>query len=251
MEDHTGAWCGWCPRGPITYRDAIKPNYPNTILVALHNGDDMAIADGNTVIQSYITGFPSGMIDRRNPGDFPFGMSTGDWRTAIEMMDRDFTPVELNVYNYFYPDTYEWQIDVVVDFIIDYQGDLRLNCFILEDSVTGTGSGYDQINYYNTRTDIPELTGIGSPIAGYYHNDVVREMLGGPWGQSGIIPNKAKKGERYIFSRTIKAKTDRWRMENIHLVGIIQAFNSNASYRPILNGFICTHKNVLVVHPGT
>ncbi len=223
IEEATGAWCGWCPRGPIVFRDEVHPQYPNTILVGLHNGDDMAFDDVNMVTSTYISGYPSGLVDRRNPGDLGFGISTNSWTQAISLIDRDFTPVELNVYNYFYPDTYEWQIDVVADFIIDFEGDLRLNCYIVE------------YNYYNTLNDYPELHDIGNPIIGYPHRHVVREMLGGSWGRAGIIPAKAKKGERYIFSRTIKAKTDRWRMENVHLVGIIQAYHSNTDYRPILN----------------
>ncbi len=234
IEEATGAWCGWCPRGPIVFRDEVHPRYPNTILVALHNGDDMVFEAGNTVIGQYISGFPSGMIDRRNPGELGFGISTNSWVQAISLMDIEFTPAELNVYNYYYPETAEWKIDIVADFIIDYEADLRLNCFIVEDSVVGSGSGYDQANYYNTMNTYPELEDIGNPIIGYPHRHVVREMLGGAWGAAGVIPKKVKKGERYIFSRTIKMST-RWRPENVHLVGVLQAYNSNANHRPILN----------------
>jgi len=234
LEEFTGTWCGWCPRGPITYRDQIHPAYPNVILAALHNGDDMVFSAGNTVVGAYASGFPSGMIDRRAVGDFPVALSTNEWITALNQMDTEFTPAAINVYNYYYPDTYEWKIDVVVDFIMDYSGDLRLNCFILEDSVTGTGNGYDQSNYYNTRTDIPELQGAGNPIVGYKHNHVVRAMLGGPWGQTNIIPATVKRGDRYIFSRTIKpsAIDD---IRNTYLVGVLQAYSSNIVYRTILN----------------
>ncbi|MCK5821080.1 MAG: Omp28-related outer membrane protein [Bacteroidales bacterium] len=234
LEEFTGAWCGWCPRGPITYRDEILPAHPNVILAALHNGDDMTFSAGNTVVGAYAAGFPSGMIDRRAVGNFPINLSTNQWIQALNQMDTEFTPAAINVYNYYYPDTYEWKIDVVVDFIMDFSGSLRLNCFILEDSVIGTGSGYDQSNYYNTRTDIPELQDIGNPIIGYKHNHVVRDMLGGAWGQTGIIPNTVKRGDRYIFSRTIKPKgiND---IRNVHLVGVLQAYSSNKANRTILN----------------
>lgn len=234
LEEFTGAWCGWCPRGPITYRDEILPNYPNVILAALHNGDDMVTTNGNAVVSSFAGSYPSGMIDRRAIGDRPITLGTGDWMPALKDFDKEFTPASINVYNYYWPDTYMWQIDVVVDFIMDYSGDLRLNCIILEDSVTGTGSGYNQYNYYNTLTDYPELEGAGNPITGYYHNHVVRDMLGGSWGASGIIPSKVKRGDRYIFSRTIKPKVD-WDMRQIHLVGVLQAYSSTTAYRPVLN----------------
>lgn len=234
LEEFTGAWCGWCPRGPITYRDQILPNYPNVILAALHNGDDMVFADGNTVVSAYASSFPSGMIDRRAVGNLPTALGTNDWITALNQMDTEFTPAAIQVYNYYYPDTYEWKIDVVVDFIMDYSGDLRLNCFVLEDGVTGRGSGFDQSNYYDTRTDIPELRGIGNPVVGYEHNHVVRDMLGGPWGQAGIIPSKVKRGDRYIFTKTIKPRMGS-DIRQMKLVGILQAYGSTKENRPILN----------------
>lgn len=235
LEEFTGAWCGWCPRGPITYRDQILPAYPNVILAALHNGDDMVFSAGNSVVSAYVSGFPSGMIDRRAIGDFSIDLSTSEWIAALNQMDTEFTPAAINVYNYYYPDTYMWKIDVVVDFIMDFSGDLRLNCFILEDSVTGTGSGFDQVNYYDTRTDIPELQGIGNPIVGFKHNHVVREMLGGAWGQGGIIPSTVKRGDRYIFSKEIKQPGSIDDIRNTHLVGVLQAYSSNKAYRTILN----------------
>ncbi len=234
LEEFTGTWCGWCPRGPITYRDIIKPNYPNVILAALHNGDDMVTSDGNTIVSTFASAFPTGMIDRKPINSRPISLSTEEWVPSLNDMDMEFTPAEINVYNYYWPDTYEWKIEVVVDFIMDYSGDLRLNCIILEDSVTGTGSGYNQVNYYNTRTDYPELQGIGSPIVGYPHNHVVREMISGPWGQSGIIPKNVKRGERYILSKIIKPKVG-WDMRQIRLVGILQAYSSSTAARPILN----------------
>jgi len=234
LEEFTGAWCGWCPRGPITYRDVIHPTYPNVILAALHNGDDMVTSEGNKVVSAFGAGFPTGMIDRRAIGDYPVALSTNEWMPALNQMDQEFTPAALSIYNYYWPDTYEWKIEVVADFIMDYTGDLRLNCMILEDSVTGTGSGYNQSNYYNDRNEYEELEEAGNPIIGYNHNHVVREFTAGAWGKSGVIPTKAKRGERYIYSIIIKPKAH-WDMRQIHLVGLLQAYNSSASARPILN----------------
>ena len=234
LEEFTGAWCGWCPRGPITYRDQILPQFPNVILAALHNGDDMVTTNGNTVVSAYASGFPSGMIDRKAIGDYPVALGTGDWIPVLRQMDREFTPASIEIYNYYWTDTYEWKIDVVVDFIMDYTADMRVNCIILEDSVHGSGSGYNQSNYYNTMTDYPELNGAGNPIVGYRHNHVVRDMLGGAWGASGVIPKNAKRGERYIFSRTIKPQQG-WNLKNIRLVGVLQVYNSSSAQRPVLN----------------
>ena len=234
LEEYTGAWCGFCPRAPIMYRDDVLPNYPNVILAAYHNGDDMTTSDGDKVVSAFSAGFPTASIDRKAVGGRTIPLSTNEWIPVLQEMDKEFTPAALNIYNYYWPDTYEWKIEVVADFIMDYSGDLRLNCVILEDSITGSGSGYDQSNYYNDSDAFPEIKGAGNPIVGFNHNHVVRKMTAGAWGRSGIIPTNAKRGERYIYSVTIKpiAGMD---MRQVHLVGLLQAYNSSSNARPILN----------------
>jgi hypothetical protein len=59
-------------------------------------------------------------------------------------------------------------------------------------------------------------------------------MLGGSWGAAGIIPASVKKGERYVYSQTFKADA-KWKMENVHIVGIVQQWDSDKLKRPILN----------------
>ena len=42
------------------------------------------------------------------------------------------------------------EIDVHVGFNEQIQGDIRLNVYLIENNVTGTGYGFDQRNFYNT-----------------------------------------------------------------------------------------------------
>ena len=44
------------------------------------------------------------------------------------------------------------EIDVHVGFNEQIQGDIRLNVYLIENNVTGTGYGFDQRNFYNTDT---------------------------------------------------------------------------------------------------
>jgi len=236
VEEVTGAWCGYCPRAPIIFEKQVKPNHPNAILVCLHNGDGMTSPEVDVVNGTYVSGVPCGFVNRAKVGNFTIDMSPEQWKTALDRLDPDFTPAAINVYNYYDPQTYEWKIDVVADFIMDFSGDLRLNCYVVEDSLIGTGSDWEQRNFFNANANEPymELKGAGDPIPNYYHNHVVRKMLGGSWGQSGIIPKNVKNGERYVFSTTIKPNV-RWKMEQISLVGVLQAYSPDKTQRPILN----------------
>ncbi len=236
IEQVTGTWCGYCPRAPIIYKKVVEPVYPNSILVAIHTGDPMEILEASQVMSAYVSGVPCGFVNRAAPAGYTVDMAPEQWKGAMDVMDPDFTPAELNLYNYFDLETGEWKIDLVVDFIIDFEGDLRVNCYVLEDSLSGTGAEWQQRNFFNGGASDPyrELQGAGDPLPGYKYNHVVRRMIGGSWGRSGIIPSSVKRGDRYIWSTTIQASS-LWRVRNLSLVGLLQVYSSNSGYRPILN----------------
>ncbi len=237
IEEVTGAWCGYCPRAPIIYKSNIQPNYPNTIFAAVHTGDGMTIAEAKDFMNTFVTGVPTGFVDRRKTQmDAGIDFSPEDWTRLLANIDIRFTPVDLKVYNYYDPATRNWKIDVVSDFVFDMTGNYRMNCYIMEDSLFGTGSSWDQRNFFNASASDPymSLKGAGDPIPGYKHHHVVRKMLGGSWGQSGIIPATVKKGDRYVYSTTFKADA-KWNMENVHIIGIVQQYDQDKFKRPIIN----------------
>jgi len=64
IEEATGTWCGFCPRGAVGM-DYMATTYPNTVVaVAVHNGDPMAVAEYDNGLGNYISGYPSGVVDR-------------------------------------------------------------------------------------------------------------------------------------------------------------------------------------------
>jgi hypothetical protein len=237
IEEVTGAWCGYCPRAPIIYNVNVRPAYPKTIFTALHTGDGMAISEANDFKNTYVTGVPTGFVDRKKTQtDAGITFAPESWQTLLANLDNKFTPVDLKVYNYYDPATRNWKIDVVGDFVFDVTANYRMNCYIIEDSLYGTGSAWDQRNFFNGGASSPyqSLQGAGDPIPGYRHNHVIRKMLGGSWGQSGIIPASVKKGERYVYSQTFKADV-KWNMDHVHLVGIVQQWDTDIFKRPIIN----------------
>ena len=257
IEEVTGTWCGYCPRAPIIYRTNVQPAFPNTIFAAIHNGDGMTITESRDLQNTYVTGVPTGFVDRKKTlTGAGIDFAPEDWLGVLNNVDNRFTPVDLKVYNYYDPTTGFWKIDVVSDFVFDLTCSYRMNCYIIEDSLSGTGSNWDQRNFFNGGASEPymSLQGAGDPIPGYKHHHVVRKMLGGSWGQAGTIPATVKRGDRYVFSQTFKADS-KWKMANVHIVGIVQQWDTDKLKRPIINCVegeveLLTGTNSTTFHPG-
>jgi hypothetical protein len=233
VEQGTGAWCGFCPDGTVIMND-ILATLPNTIGVTIHNGDAMAFTDGNTVNSAYISGFPGGMVDRvKFPDQASVGFSRGQWKAKT--IERLATPIPVHVsathtYNM---STRQVSVNVRVAFYEDMAGDFRINCHIIEDSLTGTGTGWNQANNYNNTAGHP-FQGMGNPIVGYVHNHVTRAMLGGPWGATGTIPASVTKGSVYerTFNYTLPAA---FKPQHISILPLVQMYSTNPNEREILN----------------
>ncbi len=236
IEQGTGTWCGWCPDGTVVMNDILQ-TLPNTIGVTIHNQDAMAFPDGNTVNSAYISGFPGGMVDRVKFADLTsVGFSRGQWKAKTEERLATPLPVHVSATHTYNTNTRQLSVTVRVAFYEDMTGDFRINCHIIEDSLTGTGQGWDQANFLNGTAGHP-YQGMGHPIVGYVHNRVTRAMLGGPWGASGTIPATVTKGSVYerTFNYVLPAS---FKPQHISLVTLAQMFSSNVNEREILNSEI-------------
>ncbi|MGM9815521.1 MAG: hypothetical protein ACI304_00500 [Lepagella sp.] len=65
IEEATGNWCGFCPRG-IVMMETLKEHFPDWVRIAVHGGtgEPMLSATYNAFINTYISGFPSALINR-------------------------------------------------------------------------------------------------------------------------------------------------------------------------------------------
>ena len=63
IEEGTGTWCQWCPRGNV-FSDQMTQDY-DAIPIAIHRNDDMEIPGTVSYFaMTNITGLPNGNIDR-------------------------------------------------------------------------------------------------------------------------------------------------------------------------------------------
>lgn len=64
VEEGTGTWCGWCPRG-IVGLEYMAENHPDDFVgIAVHSGDAMEVDSYGPIISKFFSGFPSCVVNR-------------------------------------------------------------------------------------------------------------------------------------------------------------------------------------------
>jgi len=233
VEEATGAWCGYCPDGAVKLQ-ALMGSNPNVIGVAIHDNDQMAFADGNTVNAAYISGFPSGLVDRfKFEGENAVELDRGQWAAKATERQQMPTPVKVTGTNTYDAGSRLLTVNLTARFYAPMSGDYRFNCYVVEDSCSGTGTGWNQSNYYNTTAGHP-MNGLGNPIVGYQHRHVLRNMLGGPWGTATSIPATIVANTDYTKTFTLTLPAG-YNPARILVVGLVQKYSANESDREILN----------------
>ncbi len=252
LEQFSGTWHGWIPDGD--YRVA-QMEADNVIGVSIHLQDSMEILPplGTTdVILEYsenLDPFRIGsnnraLIDRSGFNNLPYVdmayPDTTSWKEKVDEQLNEITNVSLSATNSFDTIDRSWVIDVDVEFLAPGDGgEYRVNCYIVEDGVQGTGTLFDQTNLLNSTAGHP-FEGAGDPIVDYEHNNVLRHAFGGTWGTAGSISGTIDANDEfdYQYNFPVGGIPETWAEANLSVVVFVQKFNnSDSSDRFVLNAF--------------
>ena len=181
VEEFTGTWCGYCPRG-AWYMDSLEANMPdNAILIAWHNNDQMKIANGEPVMAANwgINSYPNMLVNR-----FDYKGGIGDWGEVDPAYPDQIYPMVIQpsaqstpllnfqITNISYvPGTKTVAFDLLVSpnapgqIPTEDTAEYRTVVVLTEDSVI-----YDQTNY--------GLRGLPDPIKKFRHDNVGRMVSG-------------------------------------------------------------------------
>ncbi len=224
LEQHTGTWCGWCPDGSVKMDEILDLYGDQVIGVKIHNGDDMAIPEQSTIARALgLTGYPTGSVDRKNFGGSVF-LSRSAWKTSCESQLQQKAKAEVDCFYTLDKEARIVRIQVMANITESINFPLKFNAYIVEDDVTGQGSGYNQSNYLSGRPGFENNPYYNQPstIVGYHHMKVVRKMIGGAWGVTGGLPTSVKAGDFYSYE--FEAEIDEgWDIDNLYFVGMLQA----------------------------
>ncbi len=221
IEEATGTWCTWCPRGTVFIEEMSKRFKDNFVGIAVHNADPMVLGEYDSSITSFpdFPGFPSVIFEREeilDPGDI-----VAPSRTEMTIAP----PAGITVGATFDEATRSFVGSVEVNFLQDVSADHTVLIVLTEDGVTGAGNDWAQINAYSGGGQGPmggyELLPGAVPAELMVYNHVARALIGGFDGVADVVTGDFLAGDTkgYIFdSFTIPSNQVE---TNMHVIGLL------------------------------
>lgn len=219
VEEGTGTWCGWCPRGAVGL-DRMAEEYPNDFIgIAVHNGDPMTIAEYDGPLG--VTGFPGGKVNRTTDSDPGYEALM----ELIPMMKQVISPMAPSLSATGDKENRTITIAAETEFVTQLnEVDFRLAAVVVEDGVTGTGNGWAQANYYSGGgvgpmggyENLPDPV----PAADMVYDHVARAILGGFDGAPNSVPTDVVDGDMASFDFTYEVPAG-YDMEKMHVVLLV------------------------------
>ena len=234
IEEGTGTWCQWCPRGMVFGHD-LNVNNPQVIMVAVHQGDDMEITGYPTFLAH--SGYPNGHFNRVG-----LNIDPSDWIASLPPYLTPTPPASVDVSVNFNSSNRDLDITVTADFTTTLSGNYRLGAIVIEDHVTGPSPGYDQSNSYSGGGNGPMggFESLPNPVPAnlMVYDHVARALPGGFEGDANSLPTTIPVGQQsYSYTTNIPAN---WNEDNIHVVGFLLEESSgtiiNAGKSTLLDG---------------
>ncbi len=243
LEEFTTVPCGFCPDGMLVVDDILS-NQNNVIATAVHAGfgtDDMTVPAASDLAAAFTNAAPTAVIDRTYfEGESTIAISRSIWSNKVAELLNGWTPVNVGVNGTYNAGTAN--VTVSANFT-DYAaaGNLRIGLMVIEDSVTGSGSGYDQHSYYYNQTGHPfyhvgDYNGSYATIPGYVHKNVLRDAKPDIWGANGVITNPQPNDQFTKDFNGLDLST--YNADRVYLVGFVAYYNaSDPKKRQVLNAF--------------
>lgn len=217
VEEGTGTWCGWCPRGAV-YMDYMNEKYEGYFAgIAVHNNDPMTVGIYDAGVGNLISGYPSAIVDRLAAID-PSEMEA-DFITRIQVAPKA-TIVNGATYN---TSTRELKVSLSSTIQQNITGNYKIACVIVEDSVTGTASGYNQSNYYagggsGVMGGFETLPGT-VPAAQMNYNHVARSITPNFDGYANAFGSSANATQAFTHTFTFTLPAS-WDASQIKIMGL-------------------------------
>lgn len=152
LEEYTGTWCGYCPRGYVAL-ETLAALYPDDyVLISYHNGDPMEIMNYES-FPSEVEGFPDAWIDRVQEVDPYYGTSSNTELGVVNDLKqraKEFGKADIQLGAELSESGVSVKVTTDVTFTNDVAGvQYALEYVLVEDGLTGTGSDWAQSNYYS------------------------------------------------------------------------------------------------------
>lgn len=158
VEDYTGTWCGWCPRGTIAF-EGMKSEFGDEFIVVAYHIDDILTITPNPYVAN--SGVPGAYIDRGGFNDPYFGSlsdsaaaQTVTYKEGFKLdweAERAKTAVaDLEISAQWNDDKTFVHIGSRVKFMRPFaDAGFRMMYILVNSELTGSGRGWFQKNYFS------------------------------------------------------------------------------------------------------
>ncbi|MBR1711836.1 MAG: hypothetical protein IJ722_00300 [Alloprevotella sp.] len=152
VEEYTGTWCGFCPRGTLGLRLAEERHPGKAVLTAVHRNDPMEIGEFSSIL-SGVSGYPSSSINRSYTIDPYMGNKSSGYGLGeiIEAESAKLTEAGITLETPLYDST-DRSVTATATAIFQFNATAApyaLGFLLVADGLTGTGTGWLQHNYYS------------------------------------------------------------------------------------------------------
>ncbi|MBQ2123303.1 MAG: Omp28-related outer membrane protein [Bacteroidaceae bacterium] len=230
MEEFTGTWCGWCPRGMAAI-EKLQSDYPNDfIAIGVHASDNFE-AETYYPILNTAAGFPSALINRVVEADPYYGLSENNYgiKELVELVKELPTEAQIGVSSKLSADKSEIEFSSYSRFNIsvDNMSAYVIAYALIEDGLMGV-----QTNYYSksmasqtgfTEANLPaELLPFYNQASSYFttYNDVARGIYDA-WGIEGSLSGTVQSGKAKAHTYTIPMPAEIQNPDNVSVVAML------------------------------
>ncbi len=214
-EEATGTWCQYCPRGDY-YADSLKKMYDNVIVIKVHGSDPLALE--GYVDSAGLESYPTANIDRIKKK-----LGTNVWFEGYQVRNGEPTYVSVSVNPVYNSSTRHLTVNLEATFSKAYSGDYRFAAIVLESSIVGDNTAYNQANYYSGFSGYMggfEKLPRSIPYYMIAYDNVPRKLLGNYSGDYGSLPSSISKGATYNYSYDWTIP-DEFNPDNMKVVGLV------------------------------
>ena len=221
VEEATGTWCVWCPRGAV-FMDRYDNLYHDLFIpVAVHGGsstEPMRMPEYVNFLG--FNSFPNCRVDRGNNID-PSGTEDPFLANIVKApVAKLETGAKLD------QETNTLDVSVEVEFLENGSGTHYISLILTEDDVRGTTSGYNQANAYAGGGAGPmggyELLPNPVPASRMVYNHVARATSGLQRTTANTITGNLDAGSKHIVTFSVKLD-NAWKQDKINIVPVLMS----------------------------
>ncbi len=197
LEEFTGIYCGFCPRGHATAEELREYHSGKFICINIHQGfyanpgagkPDFRTEFGDALAaQAGIKGYPSGTVNRHDFGNGNTSLGRRSWAFASNVIMQEYSPVNIGIESSIDSSTRELTVNVELYYTSDSPKEENfLNIALIQDKIYG-----------------PQANGGAGD--NYEHNHMLRHLITGQWGDTIKTTKKGdfiQKTYKYIIPKT-------------------------------------------------